>query len=669
MCKSEIRNSQSEIAPWPSWRIIRSRVLRHQADRIALVDPHTLEKLEFARVREILAGHASSALGKDMALRVSPVTRAELIGQWLDQVRELIGVGAEQGLPPFGGVRDIREAVRSAAPPHLLEPADFAVVSETLDATHEIVRWAGALRPEAAALRSLCEQIGDFRPLAEAIRRVVNSEGEIRDDASAKLLKLRTDIAGARITIGHVVDKLLRDQRVTRWLRYAQATFHDDRLVLPLSAEHRGRVPGIIHRSSDSGATLFVEPAEAVELNNRIISLKADEQAEINRLLWHLTHQVQINCTEILKTMDALAVLDLVTAKVRFARVYELTCPRVSDDGKLLLKRARHPVLIAMQKEAARNSEQREVVPIDVRLGDDFDVLVITGPNTGGKTVALKTVALCCAMAQAGLPIPAGEGSTVPIYEDILVDIGDEQSLQQSLSTFSAHLARLMDMLRRATPRTLVLLDELGAGTDPDEGAAIGRAIVEELLERRCPAMITTHLGVLKSMAYTEARAENASVEFDIETLRPTYRLLIGEPGNSNAINIASRLGLPPKIIEAARKHLSSSHEQLTRAIRGTLQSRRQAERARAEAEEAKTQAEQQRTAAERERLTLLEQQAAFQRWIETVSSLRPGDRVHVKRFDREGKVVRLLLHKQMAVVAVGAVEMEVPLTELALPQ
>ncbi|MBP7935651.1 MAG: DNA strand exchange inhibitor protein [Phycisphaerae bacterium] len=632
------------------------------------MDSHTLTVIEFDRVRALLAEHASCALGRRMAEKVRPVTRHDLIEQWLGQVAEMIEAGATIELPPFGGIHDIREAVRVAVPPHCLEPDEFAVLAETLDATHEVVRWASRLREEAVHLRAICARVSDFRPLSEAILRVVDKSGQIRDDASAKLNRLRVDIANARIKIGHVIDRLLRDRHATRWLRYPQATFHEDRLVLPLSAEHRGRVPGIIHRSSDSGQTLFVEPAEAVELNNLIISLKNDETTEVNRLLWHLTHQTHLNQAAILDTLDALGVLDLVVAKVRFARAYGLTCPRLSTDRKLRLQRARHPLLVDMHKKAGAEGEDDDVVPIDVRLSDDFDVLVVTGPNTGGKTVTLKTVAIACAMAQAGLPIAAGEGSDVPVYQDVLVDIGDEQSLQQSLSTFSAHLKRLMAMLQRAGADTLILIDELGAGTDPDEGAAIGQAIVQELLERRCPALITTHLGVLKSVAYSQARAENACVEFDIETLRPTYRLIIGEPGNSNAINIAARLGLPRKIIEAARGYLSGSHEQLSRAIRGTLTSRRQAEAARSEAEAAKLAADQARQAAEKERMALADQQRQFQKWIETVSALRPGDRVHVQRFDRPGQVVRVLLHKQLAVVNLGAMEVEVPLRELSLP-
>ena len=359
--------------------------------------------------------------------------------------------------------------------------------------------------------------------------------------------------------------------------------------------------------------------------------------------------------------------LDFIVAKVRFAQTFKYTCATLSNDGTLSIRRAKHPLLLQMARAQGRKLDDETVVPIDARLGEDFDVLIITGPNTGGKTVALKTVALICAMAQAGLPIPAEPGSRTPIYRDIFVDIGDEQSLQQSLSTFSAHLKRLMEMLEHASPDTLTLIDELGAGTDPDEGAAIGRAVVEELLRRQCPAIITTHLGVLKTLAYSEPRAENACVEFNEETFQPTYRLLIGEPGNSNAINIAQRLGLPKKIVDAARGHLSGSHEQLTRAIRGTLLTRRAAERARDEAEAAKRDAEAVKSAAEREHRELQGKQAEFDRWVSTVAALKSGDTVHVKRFDRAGKIVRMMLHKQTAVVAVGAMEMEVPLRELSV--
>ena len=633
------------------------------------MDAHTLQVLEFDRVRQLLAEHANCALGRSMALKVRPANRLDVVTAWVGQLEEMIEAEALTGLPPFGGIHDIREAVRAAVPPHCLDPEEFAVLAETFDATAAILAWAGQLGSTAPRLSELGGKVGDFKVLGDTIHRVIDTGGQVRDDASAKLHRIRTEIAADRIKVTQVIDRLVRDRHVTRWLRYPQATFHEDRLVLPLSADYRGRVPGIVHRSSDSGATLFVEPAEAVELNNRIIALKNEETAEINRLLWHLTHQVHLNQKEILSTLEALAVLDLIAAKVRLARKYQLTSPRLAADGQLRLNQARHLLLMDLYRKAATSSgEQKEVVPIDVRLGDDFDVLVITGPNTGGKTVTLKTAALNCVMAAAGLPIAAAPGSQVPIYQDILLDIGDEQSLQQSLSTFSAHLKRLLTILARARSDTLVLIDELGAGTDPDEGAALGQAIVLEMLERRCPSLVTTHLGVLKSIAYSHPRTQNACVDFDVETLRPTYRLRIGEPGNSNAINIAARLGLPPKLIEAARKLLSESSEQLTRAIRGTLVSRRQAEVARAEAETARQAAEEARKQLERQRLALTESQQAFDRWVQAVSNLRPGDKVHVQRFDRVGQVVRVLLHKQLAVVSVGAMEVEVPLRELTPP-
>ncbi|HSW47227.1 MAG TPA: DNA strand exchange inhibitor protein [Phycisphaerae bacterium] len=633
---------------------------------MAIVDHHTLQVIEFDCVRQLLAAHASCALGRSMALKLKPVHRVELVATWLGQLEELLEADASIGLPPFAGVHDIRAAVRAAVPPHCLEPEEFAVLAETFDATAQVVKWSAQLGPGAPHLQEICARVGDFSILGETIHRIVDLKGQIRDDASAKLHRIRIAIAGDRIKVGQVVDRLLRDRHITRWLRYPQATFHEDRLVLPLSADYRGRVPGIVHRSSDSGATLFVEPAEAVELNNRIIALKSEETAEINRLLWHLTHQIQLNQGEILNTLEALAVLDLVTAKARFAKAYQLTCPKIAADGQLRLHQARHLLLVELHRRTAPAGEPaRDVVPVSLRLGEDFDVLVITGPNTGGKTVALKTAALVCAMAAAGLPVAAALGSQVPIYQDILLDIGDEQSLQQSLSTFSAHMKRLLTILDQARPDTLVLIDELGAGTDPDEGAALGQAIVQELLDRRCPSLVTTHLGVLKTIAYSHPRAQNASVDFDVETLQPTYHLRIGEPGNSNAIHIAARLGLPANLVQAARSRLSESHEQLARAIRGTLVSRRQAEAARTEADTARQAAEEARKQLERQQVELAERQQAFDRWVQTISALRPGDKVHVQRFDRPGQIVRVLLHKQLAVVNVGVMEVEVPLREL----
>jgi DNA mismatch repair protein MutS2 len=435
-------------------------------------------------------------------------------------------------------------------------------------------------------------------------------------------------------------------------------------MVLPLKADQRGRVQGIVHRSSDTGQTLFVEPAEAVELNNRRISLLQDETEEIGRILWELTHLVHLNQKELLLTLDAIAVIDLLTAKHKLAARYDMHLPQISGEHRMTLRKARNPILLSAY-EAATDGSRREVIPIDVRLGEDFDIMLITGPNTGGKTATLKTVGLLALMAQSGLPIPAAEGSVLPVFSDVFIDVGDEQSLQQSLSTFSAHLARILDVVQRSQKTSLVLLDELGAGTDPDEGAAIGRAVVDRLLSIGCLAIITTHLGALKAVGFEQERVDNACVQFDLETLKPTYRLSIGEPGNSNALAIAGRLGMPKRMVEQARRHLSQRQRSLTRAIAGTLEVRRQAERARLDAENARIEAAR-ATLAALDRATELEiRQKAYSQWVERVMRLQPGDRVNVQRFEGTGRLVRVNFERQQALVAIGSLEVEVPLTEL----
>jgi DNA mismatch repair protein MutS2 len=656
------------------------------------MDSHTLDRLEFDRVRQMLSECAGSSLGRKLALKLKPASRGDLVQLWLRQVAEMSAVSSPPlqgrdegpGLPPVGGLRDVRDMIRRAVPPAKLEPDDLAELASSIDAANAVFAWSRTLPDTCHELRELGSRLGDFKIISDHIHRIVDERGQIRDDATPRLARIRTAIRDAHARIQGVVDRLLRSPHVTKWLRYPEATFHNDRFVLPLAAEHRGRVRGIIHRTSDTGATLFVEPAEAVELNNAIVRLRQDETEEVGRILWELTHLIHLNSTELLRTFDTLAVLDLIATKVRFARKYHMTCPAVGEDKTLRLRNARHPLLLRMQEHeqeraasppldkgglggVAVGSVTRAVVPIDVRLGEDFDLLVVTGPNTGGKTVAIKTVGLLAVMAQAGLPIPADEGSTLPIYDDVMIDVGDEQSLQQSLSTFSAHVAQLMRMLQKATRRSLVLIDELGAGTDPDEGAAIGRAIVEDLLRVGCHGMVTTHLGVLKSVAFTHPRADNAAVEFDVASLQPTYRLIIGEPGNSNAITIAERLGMPRRIVEAARGHLSQQGRALHKAIAGTLDTRRRAEQARNEAEAAQREAQQAREAMERQKTELERQRAEFANWTRAIAQLRPGDAVHVRRFDREGTLVRMQLHKQTAVVCVGAIEMEVPLTELQI--
>lgn len=649
------------------------------------MDAHTLDKLEYAQVQEAVAAEAQCGLGRDLATRIAPSRRIAQVTNWLAQAEEFARLAAARGLPPFGGVRDVRAMVKRAVPPAKLEPTEFAELSATLAGVDAVRRWfEGAAEAHPLNAR-LIGRLGDFRVIEERISRMIDHAGRVRDDASDRLERIRRDIDDTRAGIREVFDRLLRQPTVTKFLQYGGATFHDDRMVLPLRADQRGRIPGIIHRSSDSGQTLFVEPAEAVELNNRRVSLLAAESEEISRLLWELTHLVHLNQAPILHTLEAMAVVDLLTAKVKFATKYHLSWPIVSVDRNLSLRQARNPILMlafgengqvgpAHPKtseasgggEARTATAPRRVVPIDVRLGDDFDIMLLTGPNTGGKTATLKTVGLVCLMAQSGLPIPAAPGAKLPIFDDVYIDVGDEQSLQQSLSTFSGHLARILDIVQRAQKTSLVLIDEMGAGTDPDEGAAIGRAVLDRLMATGCLAMVTTHLGALKAVGFEQNRVDNACVQFDLETLRPTYELRIGEPGNSNALAIASKLGMPKKMVESARRHLGRRERALSKAIAGTLDARRDAERARLDAENARIEAARATLVAMDRAKALEEQHKAYTTWVNRVMSLTAGDRVRVRRFHDPGRVVRVSFDQQRAVVAIGPVEVEVALSDLS---
>lgn len=635
------------------------------------MDDHTLEKLEFDRIRALLAEHAHSALGRGLALRIKPSKRATQVAQWLNQTEQFQYWVSHHGAPPLAGIKDVREHVQRAVPPAKLEPEEFGELASTLNGIEAVRVYFAEISEDFDLIARLVSRIGDLRVIAERINRVVDPRGRIRDDATDRLYRLREDITDVRRQTRAVFDKLTKLPSVTKYLQYPNATFHADRMVLPLKADQHGRVPGIIHRSSDTGHTLFVEPAEAVELNNRRIKLIQSEQEEINRILWELTHLVHLNQKEILHTLEAMAVIDLLSAKVNFARRFNMCLPKISEDHQLKLNQARNPILMAIYEgdgkhgDGASKSKDTKVVPIDVRLGDDFDIMIITGPNTGGKTATLKTLGLFALMAQSGLPIPAEAGATLPVFQGIWIDVGDEQSLQQSLSTFSAHLARILDIIKRARKSTLVLLDELGAGTDPDEGAAIGRAIIEHLLSTGCLAMVTTHLGALKALGFETSRADNASVQFDSETLKPTFELKIGEPGNSNAISIASRLGMPKVMVRAARSRLAGQHRALQKAIAGTLQARRNAERARRDAEQARQQAARETLAALDKAKALEQRYRDYTDWVDRIMKLQSGDTVRVRNFDDPGRVLRVHLEKQRASVNFGTMELEVPLSDL----
>jgi DNA mismatch repair protein MutS2 len=391
--------------------------------------------------------------------------------------------------------------------------------------------------------------------------------------------------------------------------------------------------------------------------------LKAEEEREVGRVLRRLSGEVAKVARPLSYALDVLAKLDLITAKARFSRDFHMYAPEINQEGKLWLRQARHPLLLVMFKTEAA-AEPRTVVPIDIRMGYGFKLLIITGPNTGGKTVCLKTAGLLSLMALSGMHLPAGEGSTVPLFSQVLADIGDEQSLEQSLSTFSSHISRIAHIFKIADGNSLILLDELGAGTDPTEGAALGRAILDGLDEIGCLAMVTTHLGDLKTYAFNNERAENGAVEFDVETLRPTYRLQIGQYGMSNALKIARRLQLPRRLLWRARRYLRRRQKRAPELAQ-LQQLREEAEKAKSEAMEAQHEAERQREELRQKTASLEREAEQANKLREARARLQPGDPVHVPRFGKTGKVIRLDFKRNIAVVSVGLGLWEVGLEEV----
>ena len=633
------------------------------------MDHFTLNKLEFDQVRRILSRFCRCRLGQALARRIGPSRRPETVRRWLAETSQMVTTLRDVGPPPFGGITDIADNLSRAHAGGGATGEDFVVIAATLEGAGAVRRWAEGLDESRGLLRELGAQLPDFQGEVEAIRSVVNSRGEVMDSASETLARARHSIERTRQRIHEVIYGYARRPEIARILQNPTVTLHEDRFVLPVKAERRHELPGVVHRASHTGATLFVEPTESVELNNKLVELAEQERREAARLLNELGITLHKRVEQMLSAMRTLAQIDLIAAKAQYAFQFEFASPEITERGPLLLRNARHPLLIeqAYQQEAAGADPERrmEVVPIDVRLGQDFDVLIVTGSNTGGKTVTLKTVGLLAVMAQSGMHIPATQGSALPLFRDVLLDVGDEQSLEQSLSTFGGHIRRVKNILRKADRYCLVLLDELGSGTDPDEGGAIGQAVLDELRQIGCQAMVTTHLGVLKAYAFNHDRADNASVEFDTRTLRPTYHLRIGEPGESHAITVAAAMGMPKRIVNSANRLVHEKAGTFRRAIRATTVSRRASEKARSEAFSARLAAENSQEEYAGKLSELHRLQGRFESWLASLAELRPGDEVPVPNHSKPGRLVRVQFNKQIAVVDVENVQVEVPLAEL----
>ncbi len=659
-----------------------------------IMDAHTLGLLEFDKVRELLASYAVSSLGKERARQVEPSIDPTVVGAALALVTEMADVLGEGLVPPLTGLHDVRLLVRRAAIGSALTIEQLLEVADTLICTGAIFRYRMKLNNRFQKLIDLLAPVEDLGPVAKTITGCIDSRGHVLDMASRPLALLRQKLTELDERVQDQIRRLLRDPELRKILRYPNATVSGDHYVLPVAVNHRHRVPGVVHRTSSTGETLFIEPAGVANLSAERSILKSDEEREIRRVLRRLTGDVARVAQPMTRAIEVMAQLDFITAKARYSRDYGMFAPEVNSEGRLWLRQARHPILEHLFRNEGRKQEPpqaaegkgdepppsvasaddptsakpppdpRKVVPIDIRLGQAFNLLIITGPNTGGKTVTLKTTGLLSIMAQSGMHIPAGEGSTVPIFTQILADIGDEQSLEQSLSTFSSHISRIASILHTANAQSLVLLDEMGAGTDPTEGAALGRAILDQLDKIGCRAMVTTHLGDLKTYAFNNDHAENGAVEFDVETLRPTYRLHIGQFGMSNALKIARRLKLPRDLLRRAHHYLRRRQKRAPEMAR-LQQLREEAEKARQEALEAQHEADQQKESY-RQKMAVLEREAEEAAALrEARSRLQPNDVVKVQRFGKDGRIVRVDHKRNVAVVSVGLGQWEVPLEEV----
>ncbi len=574
-----------------------------------------LDTLEYTQVQRMLAERCQFSLAIERAQELGPTSKPDIVAYLLDVTSEAVELLESRPGFSVGGIKDIRERVERAVIGSTLQPTDLLDILDSVSAARELRRSFFRLEDRDTRFPHFSEFIGfvaDLPGLEADLQRSISDHGSVLDSASDELASIRRRLRAAQSRAAERIRRYTQNADYTDALQDPIVTSRGGRFVVPVRADRRAQLPGMVHDTSASGQTLFVEPTEMVELNNQVRELESAEQHEIERILRWLTAQVAAQEDSLLTTLDGAAAIDLALAKARLAGAMSATRPTMVTERdpkrrRLALNKARHPLL-----------PRDEVVPLDLVLGREFRVLVITGPNTGGKTVALKTVGLLALMAQSGMFIPADEGSELPVFDAVYADIGDEQSIEQSLSTFSSHLVRVIAALAGVTDQSLVLFDELGAGTDPEEGSALARAIISTLVDSGCLAIGTTHYSELKTYAYTTDLVENASVEFNVDTLSPTYRLEIGVPGRSNALAIAARLGMPEGILERARAFTDPDAEHADLLIAEIRARRREAEEAleeaerrRIEAEERLQEAEERRARAELEALAEIEQELA----------------------------------------------------------
>lgn len=649
------------------------------------------KSLELDKILQQLANETTCADAAQLAAEIEPDTDLKHVERLLQETDDAFVLMAKFGAPSFYGMTNVTNALRRAQAGGVLNLPELLAVAATLRAIRSVSDWRKKSESVKTALDYRFETLQPNKFLEERISMTVLNEEEVADTASVALAAIRRKIRAASLRVREQLDKMIRSQTYQKYLQEAIVTQRGGRYVVPVKAEFRNEVKGLVHDSSGSGATVFIEPIGVVEANNEIRVLRADEQEEIDRILAELSREVGEFADGIVRSYRAAVELNLIFAKGQLAYKMKGVVPKLNDAGRISIKAARHPLI-----------DKARVVPTDLMLGSDFDALIVTGPNTGGKTVSLKTAGLLTLMAMCGLMIPAADGSEIAVFRHVLADIGDEQSIEQSLSTFSAHMTNIIRILEKADGSSLILIDELGAGTDPVEGAALAISIIEAMREKGAKVMATTHYAELKAYALQTDGVENGCCEFDVSTLRPTYRLLIGVPGKSNAFAISKRLGMPEAIVERAKTLVSEESTMFEEVVTRLEDSRRKMEDERRDAEQYRIEAERMIREAEtvRERAekdakheieraqheaanlvqktrqqaqglldeldTLRREKRADEEYV-LPRPLKVGDNVLIYDIDKSATVLELPKTGDMVLVQAGIVKTRVPMKNLRL--
>jgi DNA mismatch repair protein MutS2 len=569
------------------------------------MDTNSLGMLEFPKIKEILANFTSFSASRELAVTLTPSTSTKVVSLLLKQSAEARHLLALKPGFSVGSVHDIRELATEAAKGKVLEPLTLLEIKETLAASRIVSNSLKKLSQELPELWKIGIRVKEKPDIENAINKCITSAGEIADSASEKLSDLRYQLKETRQRLHEKLDTLLKSKTHEKFIQDdPYITEREGRYVIPIKSDFRKEIKGIVHDVSNTGATVFVEPWETVEMGNEIRQYVVGEKQEIDRILSSLSAQIGAHQEDICRNVELLAEIDLAVAKAKFAEKYNAIEAVLSDSNEkdrkkpvLKLAKARHPLL------------RGKIVPLDIEIGQDYSVLIITGPNTGGKTLALKTMGLLTLMTQAGLPIPASEESIVPVFDGVFADIGDQQSIEQTLSTFSWHVGNIIHIIKSSTQNSLVLLDELGISTDPEEGSALAKAILLSFLKRGTTTVATTHYSDLKAFAHTTEGMKNASLDFNPATMVPTYHLTIGIPGRSNALSMASQLGLDQEIIAEARKMLSSGTREMDKLLSDMVREKQKLESIVVQIEDDRKRAEELRNHLEKESQRLKEQE------------------------------------------------------------